>query len=106
MKVGVRLYAILRRYRPADLTEDVIELDLADRATARDAAQALGVPDKWIHAVFVNDQQATLDMTLGPGDLVRLFPPVAGGARLAKSPHHPCHCKLPSCVVIAQGGER
>jgi molybdopterin converting factor small subunit len=32
-----------------------------------------------IHAVFVNDEQATLDTRLAPSDVVRMFPPVVGG---------------------------
>ena len=79
MKVGVRLQAILRRYRPAGSRDDVVEMDLAETATVRDAAIALGVPPDLIHAVFVNDQQTTLEARLAPGDTVRLFPPVVGG---------------------------
>lgn len=79
MKVGVRLQAILRRYRPAGFKGDVVELDLANAATVHDAVQALGVPVELIHAVFVNDGQATLDTALSPGDRVRIFPPVVGG---------------------------
>jgi molybdopterin converting factor small subunit len=79
MKVGVRLQAILRRYRPAGFRGDVAQVDLADAATVRDAAGALGVPVELIHAVFVNDEQATLDTRLAPCDVVRMFPPVVGG---------------------------
>ncbi len=79
MKVGIRLQAILRRYRPAGFTGDVVELDLADGATVRGAAEALGVPAKLVHAVFVNDKQSTLDAVLEDGDIVRIFPPVVGG---------------------------
>ena len=79
MKVKVRLQAILRRYRPAGFKGDVVEVDLSDGATARDAAIALSVPTDMIHAVFVNDKQSLLDTALSEGDVVRLFPPVAGG---------------------------
>jgi molybdopterin converting factor small subunit len=79
MKVGVRLQAILRRYRPAGFRGDVFELDLPEAASVRDAAVALGVPVDLIHAVFVNDEQATLDVKLSQDDIVRMFPPVVGG---------------------------
>jgi len=79
MKVNVRLQAILRRYRPAGFKGDVVQVDLPDGATARDAAIALSVPADMIHAVFVNDKQSTLNAALSEGDAVRLFPPVAGG---------------------------
>jgi len=79
MKVNVRPQAILRRYRPAGFRGDVVQVDLPDEATARDAAIALNVPTDMIHAVFVNDKQSKLDTALSEGDVVRLFPPVAGG---------------------------
>ncbi len=79
MTVGVRLQAILRRYRPADFKGNVVQIEVPDAATVRDAAERLGVPTHLIHAVFVNDRQAALDTPLAPGDTIRLFPPVAGG---------------------------
>ena len=79
MKVGLRLQAILRRYRPAGLTGDVIEMDLDNGATVRDAVEALRVPVNLIHAVFINEEQRALDTALADGDRVRVFPPVVGG---------------------------
>ena len=80
MKVSLRLQAILRRYRPAGLTGDVIEMDLANGATVRDAVEVLRVPVNLIHAVFINEQQGALDTALAEGDRVRVFPPVVGGS--------------------------
>ena len=80
MKVGLRLQAILRRYRPAGFTDDVVQLDLAEGATVRDAIEALSVPVHLVHAVFVNDEQGALDTALADGDRVRVFPPVVGGS--------------------------
>ena len=79
MKVGIRLQAVLRRYRPAGLTGDVVEMDLDNGATVRDAAEMLGVPTNLVHAVFINDEQGALDTALADGDRVRVFPPVVGG---------------------------
>ncbi len=80
MIVSIRLQAILRRYRPAGWTGDVVEIEMPELVTARDAAARLGVPENLIHAVFVNNRQAGLDTLLSSGDVVRLFPPVAGGS--------------------------
>ena len=80
MKVGVRLQAILRRYRPAGFTGDVIEMDLANGATVRDVVEALSVPVNLVHAVFINEEQGALDTALAEGDRVRVFPPVVGGS--------------------------
>jgi len=80
VKVGLRLQAILRRYRPAGFTGDVVQLDLDEGATVRDAVEALSVPVHLVHAVFVNDEQGALDTALADGDRVRVFPPVVGGS--------------------------
>ena len=80
MKVGLRLQAILRRYRPAGFTGDFIEMDLAHGATVRDAVETLSVPVNLIHAVFINEEQGALDTALADGDRVRIFPPVVGGS--------------------------
>jgi molybdopterin converting factor small subunit len=81
MKINVRLQAILRRYRPAGFKGDVVQVDLPEGATVRDAVIALDVPTNMIHAIFVNDKQSTLDTALSEDDAVRLFPPVAGGCQ-------------------------
>ena len=69
MKVGLRLQAILRRYRPAGFTGDVVQLDLDEGATVRDAVEALSVPVHLVHAVFrvfmVNDNQPMNTRELG-----------------------------------------
>jgi molybdopterin converting factor small subunit len=80
VKVGLRLQAILRRYRPAGFTSDVIEMDLANGATVRDAVEALSVPVNLVQAVFINEEQGALDTALAEGDRVRVFPPVVGGS--------------------------
>ncbi len=80
MQVTVKLHAILRRYRPAGVQDEGIPVEVPENGTPRDVAAALGVPLELIHAVFVNETQATLDTPLRPGDLVRLFPPVVGGS--------------------------
>lgn len=80
MQVTVKLHAILRRYRPAGIPEEGIPVEIPDGGTPREVAAALGIPLELIHAVFVNEAQAGLDTPLRPGDLVRLFPPVVGGA--------------------------
>jgi len=80
VKVGLRLQAILRRYRPAGFTGDVVQLDLDEGATVRDAVEALSVPVHLVHAVFINGEQGALDTALADGDRVRVFPPVVGGS--------------------------
>ncbi|HXF70032.1 MAG TPA: MoaD/ThiS family protein [Thermoflexus sp.] len=79
MQVTVKLHAILRRYRPAGVQGEDLLLEIPENGTPRDIAAALGIPVDLVHAVFVNETQATLDTPLRSGDLIRLFPPVVGG---------------------------
>jgi molybdopterin converting factor small subunit len=77
--VTAKLHGILRDYRPAGFTGDVMPVDLEQGATVLDAAQRLGIPRKAVHAVFLNGEQAGLNAVLKDGDFLRLFPPVVGG---------------------------
>jgi molybdopterin converting factor small subunit len=105
MKAGIRLQAILRRYRPAGFKGDVVQVDLPDGATVRDAATHLSVPTDMIHAVFVNDQQSLLDTVLSEGDAVRLFPPVAGGCQQTAIPYRNERMRI-FIAGIMQGSRR
>lgn len=80
MKITVKLHGILRDYRPAGVKIDQFEIDVDEAALARDAAGHFGIPAKRVHAVFVNGQEASLEIPLHEGDHVRLFPPVVGGS--------------------------
>jgi sulfur carrier protein ThiS len=79
MRLSVRLYATLCRYRPglsAGMTTDV---DAADNATVSDLIDQLGLPTGQIKVVFVNGRARPPEWILQPGDEVGIFPPVGGG---------------------------
>jgi molybdopterin converting factor small subunit len=80
MKITVKLHGILRDYRPSGSKIDQFEIDVAEAAVARHAAEHFGIPPKRVHAVFVNGEEASLETSLQDGDYVRLFPPVVGGS--------------------------
>ena len=80
MKITVKLHGILRDYRPPGVKVDQFEIDVAEAAVARHAAEYFGIPPKRVHAVFVNGEEASLETLLQDGDYVRLFPPVVGGS--------------------------
>lgn len=80
MRVTVKLHGILRDYRPAGFSGDVMPFDDLDNgATALDVAERIGIPRKVLHAAFLNDEQVRLDSPLIDGGFLRLFPPVVGG---------------------------
>jgi molybdopterin converting factor small subunit len=80
MKITVKLHGILRDYRPPGVKIDQFEIDMAEAAVTRQAAEYFGIPPKRVHAVFINGEDANLETPLHDGDYVRLFPPVVGGS--------------------------
>ena len=80
MRVEVRLFATLARYLPDDNDAGVTFVDVAEGSTVAEAARALGIPADLSRIVLVNDRDAADDRRLAAGDVVTLFPPLAGGA--------------------------
>ena len=79
MKITVKLHGILRDYRPQGVKVDQFEIEVAEGAVARQAADHFGIPSQRVHAVFINGEEAGLQSPVHDGDFVRLFPPVVGG---------------------------
>ena len=79
MRVEVRLFAILARYLPNDHAGATF-LDVADGNTVADVARSLGIPDDLSRIVLVNGRDAGEDWRLADGDVITLFPPLAGGS--------------------------
>ena len=81
--ITVKLFALLRDR--AGTSE--VELQLADNARVRDAADAIGRQVPGIAAMLarvafaVNQQYVPVDTQLHDGDELAVIPPVSGGAR-------------------------
>ena len=80
MKVGVRLFATLVRYLPEDGQGGSADLEIAEGSTVGDVTAALGIPADLQRVILVNDDDADEGRRLRGGDVVTLFPPLAGGA--------------------------
>jgi molybdopterin converting factor small subunit len=80
VRVEVRLFATLARYLPNDQDAGIAFLDIPDGSTVADVACALGIPGDLSRIVLVNDCDAGEERRLAEGDVVTLFPPLAGGA--------------------------
>ena len=79
MRVEVRLFATLARYLPPGSREGATTIDIPDGATVRELARGLGVPPDLERVILVNGRDASPDQPLHEGDVVSLFPPLAGG---------------------------
>jgi molybdopterin synthase sulfur carrier subunit len=80
VRVEVRLFATLERYLPASAEGDHTELEVPEDATVAEVARRLRVPGDVSFLAAVNGHEAELDTRLRAGDIVAIFPPLAGGA--------------------------
>lgn len=79
MKVEVRLFATLATYLPDEGDGRSVTLDLADGSTVRDFVQSLRIPDDMPFIAMINGRDAPFEQSLADGDVLSLFPPLAGG---------------------------
>jgi len=80
MKVEVRLFALLERYLPAGAEGDGASLDVPAGTTVRDVVESLRIPSELSCFTVINGRDAPPDQVLAPGDVLSMFPPLAGGA--------------------------
>jgi molybdopterin converting factor small subunit len=79
VKVEVQLFATLIRFLPAGARDGAALLDLPDRSTVSDVVRALGIPAAMSHVALVNGVESDGERRLQSGDVITLFPPLAGG---------------------------
>lgn len=88
MKVEVRLFATLATYLPDDSDGRSAMLELTDGARVTDAVRWLGIPDDMSYVTMINGRDAALEQVLADGDVLALFPPLAGGRSRSQAPEH------------------
>lgn len=81
LQVEVKLYGVLRDYRPAvaGRPHHSFAVDLPQPATGADLARHLSLPEDLVASLSINNAAADLRVLLHPGDKVSFFPPTAGG---------------------------
>jgi molybdopterin synthase sulfur carrier subunit len=83
MKIRLKLFAALRDYLPAGATSNEIEFEVADGISLKGMTDLNAVPAKRVHLVLVNGYHvppsAYSGTILKEGDIVAMWPPVAGG---------------------------
>ena len=79
MKVEVHLTATLRAYLPADTVGDNVVLEVPAGATVDQVVHSLRIPRELERLTVVNGRDAVPDQQLSEGDVLSVFPPLAGG---------------------------
>ena len=79
MKVEVQLYATLSQYLPKGAQNRRAVMEFADGITVRQVIDQLGIPTQHPNMVLVNGIHAQDDAPLQDGDVLSVFPPLAGG---------------------------
>lgn len=84
MKITFKLFATLTDHLPpAARRSNQIELDIEPTATIQQVIEPFGMPPKLVHLVLVNGKYIEPDLrlstTLREGDVLAIWPPIAGG---------------------------
>jgi len=83
MKIRLKLFAALRDYLPAGATSNEMELKVADGISVQALIDLEPVPARRVHLLLVNGYHVAPSAfgttTLSDGDVVAIWPPVAGG---------------------------
>jgi molybdopterin converting factor small subunit len=81
--VQVRLFGQFRDHLPQGSAGGRASVDLPEGATVFTLVERLGLPyeaEEGVLAVAVNDEVTHLQAPLNEGDVVSMFPPLAGGS--------------------------
>lgn len=79
MIINVKLFAMLTRYHPDSAAGVPFQVELPENSTIQNLLEILEIPIDETKITFVNNQIQPLDYQLKEGDIVGIFPPVAGG---------------------------
>lgn len=82
MTIEVKLYGILRRYRPANIPANghkPFEMEYAEGMSIDQVREQLGIDPGLVAATAVNGETAEAGTRIADGDKISFFPPAAGG---------------------------
>ena len=79
MEIEVRLFATFRDYLPAGGAGFAYKKVLNGQTTVQDVIDELKLPSEIPKIIIVNGRHSNPDYALKDGDILSIFPPVAGG---------------------------
>ncbi len=79
MEIEVKLFATLRDYLPKGSGRFSCRMEVNEKARVQDILTKLGIPEEIPKIILINGVHAKKDQPLKEGDVLSIFPPVAGG---------------------------
>jgi len=79
MEVEVKLFATLRDYLPKGSDRFSCKMSVDGHTRIQDILSRLNIPEEMPKIILVNGVHGKNDQVLKEGDVVSIFPPVAGG---------------------------
>lgn len=79
MEIEVKLFATLREYLPKGSGRFSCKMEMDDQARVQDILSRLNLPEDLPKIILINGIHAKKDQRLKEGDVLSIFPPVAGG---------------------------
>ena len=82
MKIELKLFASLKECQP-QAKGGILNIEVADGTTPRDLIDQYNIPMESVHLLLINGTYVAPDqsdgVTLQEGDVVAMWPPIAGG---------------------------
>lgn len=79
MTVEVRLFATLAQFLPPGSRDGSAVLDVPEEATIDVVTRRLGIPPGLDRVLLLNGSETDAGQRLRSGDVIDIFPPLAGG---------------------------
>lgn len=79
MEIEVKLFATLRDYLPKGSGRFSCKMEINGQTRIQDILSNLKIPDDIPKIILVNGIHGKLEQVLKEGDVLSIFPPVAGG---------------------------
>ena len=79
MEIEVKLFATLRDYLPKGSDRFSCKIEVDDQTRVQDILSRLNIPDEIPKIILVNGIHGKKEQILKEGDVLSVFPPVAGG---------------------------
>ena len=79
MEIEVKLFATLRDYLPEGSSRFSCKMEIDRHTRIQDILSMLKIPDDLPKIILVNGIHGKKDQVLKEGDVLSVFPPVAGG---------------------------